>query len=165
MVTIDQINDFEKRLNSLYINLGIQDKEEFIKNEEIKTQKTDFWNDSKSAELIIKNIKQQDKWVKQYKTVKNSFEDLKTFYEFYLENEMSECDFNIAYNETKGLIEDIEFKNMLSAPEDNMSAILTINPGAGGTESQDWASMLMRMYIMWAGKQNFKIKELNFHTD
>jgi len=163
MVLLDEIKDFEKRLNSLYLHLAIEEKQNFIQIEELKTQHSDFWNDSKSAELIIKNIKQQSKWVELYKEVKSKIEDLITLYDFFLEDEISEDEIQQIKLNTRVLIEELEFKNMLSAPEDNMSAVLTINPGAGGTESQDWAAMLMRMYIMWGGKQKYKVKELYFN--
>jgi len=91
-------------------------------------------------------------------------DDLNTLYEFFKESEASEREtqhqFDIAYNK----LEDIEFKNMLRNEEDQLSCILQINSGAGGTESCDWASMLMRMYIMWAEKQGFKISQLDYNA-
>ena len=82
----------------------------------------------------------------------------------FLNKEILENEMQKEYLKSLTLLEDLEFKKMLSEPEDNMTAILTINPGAGGTESQDWAEMLMRMYIMWAEKNNFKVKELNYQS-
>ena len=90
MVLLDEIKDFEKRLNSLYLHLAIEEKQNFIQIEELKTQHSDFWNDSKAAELIIKNIKQQSKWVQLYKEVQSKIEDLMTLYDFFLEDEISE---------------------------------------------------------------------------
>ena len=164
MILSDEIKDFQKRLTDLYYHLKIEDKIILVNEEELKTQQNDFWNDSKSAELVMKRIKKEKIWIDGYNKAKNSIEDLVTMYEFFLENEVSEQEFQINFEEVKSILEEIEFKNMLSSDEDNMPAILTINPGAGGTESQDWASMLMRMYIMWGGKKKYNINELNVHV-
>lgn len=82
--------------------------------------------------------------------------------ELFNENEADESDLEKAYQQALDTLEDLEFKNMLSAEEDNLNAILEINSGAGGTESQDWSSMLYRMYLMWAEKNNFKVKEVDY---
>ena len=164
MVLTEEIKYFQKRLEALHHHLRIEEKEALIKVEELKTQKSNFWDDSKNAELIMKKIKIEKEWVKNYKTVKSAIEDLTTLHEFFLEKEVTEEDIEKHFLETKLLLEDIEFKNMLSSDEDNMPAVLIINPGAGGTESQDWASMLMRMYLMWGGKHNYKINELHFNA-
>lgn len=91
-----------------------------------------------------------------------NFEDLKVIQEFFNEGEATEDDLDNQYKKTLKLVDDIEFKNMLSDPEDQLGAILHINPGAGGTESQDWAQMLMRMYIRWGERNNYKVKEIDF---
>jgi peptide chain release factor 2 len=89
-------------------------------------------------------------------------EELQITYDFFKEGDISEEELDTQYELTNSHIEDLEFRNMLSEEGDNMSAVLQITAGAGGTESCDWASMLMRMYMMWAEKQKYKIKELNF---
>lgn len=91
-----------------------------------------------------------------------NFEDLKVIQDFFNEGEATEDDLDNQYKKTLKLVDDIEFKNMLSDPEDQLGAILHINPGAGGTESQDWAQMLMRMYIRWGERNNYKVKEIDF---
>ena len=164
MIMNDEIKKFQQRLDALHRYLKIDAKINLVSHEELKTQQNDFWNDAKSAELIMKKIKKEKIWIEGYKKAKSSIDDLIAMHEFFLENEASQEELNIAFSEAKKNLEDIEFKNMLSSDEDNMPAILTINPGAGGTESQDWASMLMRMYTMWGGKQNYKISELNIHN-
>jgi peptide chain release factor 2 len=93
--------------------------------------------------------------------VEESIEDLQTLYEFYKEEEATEQELERQYQKTFQVLEDLEFKNMLQLEEDSLSAVLQITAGAGGTESCDWASMLMRMYLMYAEKQNFKVRELN----
>ena len=164
MVWLEEIKDFQKRLSALHHHLKIEEKMSFLKKEELKTQQNDFWNDPKSAEIVMKQINREKSWIDGYKRVKTSIEDLTTLYDFFLEKEIEETELIKQFEDAKILLEDIEFKNMLSSDEDNMPAILTINPGAGGTESQDWASMLMRMYLMWGSKHNYKINELNLHT-
>ena len=89
-------------------------------------------------------------------------DDLVVIHEFFTEGEASEKEVDQQYENTLKAIEELEFKNMLSGEEDKLGAIVNINPGAGGTESQDWAQMLMRMYIRWGERNNFKVKELDF---
>lgn len=91
--------------------------------------------------------------------MQNGLEDLKVLLEFYKEDGATEAEVEAQYGNVLKNLEDLEFKNMLSGKEDSLSAVLTINSGAGGTESCDWASMLLRMYVMWAEKNGFKVTE------
>jgi len=100
-------------------------------------------------------------WTDAYDEVLSSIYDLETLHEFYQSGEVDEDELAGEYSKSLEKLENLEFKKMLSSKEDHMSAILEINPGAGGTESQDWASILMRMYIMWAESQNFNVKKVN----
>jgi len=100
-------------------------------------------------------------WTDAYDEVLSSIYDLETLHEFYQSGEVDEDELADEYSKSLEKLENLEFKKMLSSKEDQMSAILEINPGAGGTESQDWASILMRMYIMWAESQNFNVKKVN----
>lgn len=100
-------------------------------------------------------------WVKLYETSASSLEDLEVMQEFYTMEEVSEEELEASYQTTLETIEDLEFKSTLNKEEDSLSAILQINAGAGGTESCDWASMLLRMYIMWAENEGFKVTELD----
>lgn len=90
--------------------------------------------------------------------------DLEALYEFFEEGDISETDLAKEFNKVQVKVEDLEFKKMLSNEEDQLSAIIEINPGAGGTESNDWAGMLMRMYIMWGESHKFSVKELNYQA-
>ncbi len=110
----------------------------------------------------MRDLNAEKKWVSDYEKGVTSVEDLEVLYEFYKEGDATEAEVSERHEETKSLIEGLEFKNMLSDEGDSMSAVLQITAGAGGTESCDWASMLMRMYLMWAEKQGFKIRELNY---
>jgi len=110
----------------------------------------------------MKSIREKKSWVEDYKASKTLVEDLEVIYEFFKEDEASAEDVQKRFDKALNLIEKLEFKNMLSEPGDSLSAVLQITAGAGGTESCDWASMLMRMYLMYAEKSGFKVKELNF---
>lgn len=130
--------------------------------EDIRTQDPDFWNDSTKAEKVMKNIREKKFWVDGYKKAKTGLEDLQVLLEFHKEGGATDAEVETQYNSLIEIIEDLEFRNMLSAPEDKSSAIVQITSGAGGTESCDWAGMLLRMYQMWAQKNKFKVTEIDF---
>ncbi|PZO28289.1 MAG: peptide chain release factor 2 [Flavobacteriaceae bacterium] len=133
-----------------------------ITNEEEKTFAPDFWNNAKEAEIIVKNLRSKKKWVEDFEKGENLCEELQITYEFFKDGDATEEELDNQYELTNAHIENLEFKNMLSDEGDSLSAVLQITAGAGGTESCDWASMLMRMYLMWAESQGYKVKELNF---
>ncbi len=110
----------------------------------------------------MKVLKNKKKWVTDFETAQTLVEDLEVLYDFYKADEATTEDVEEHFNKTLSHIEDLEFKNMLSNEGDVMSAVLQITAGAGGTESCDWAAMLMRMYVMWAEKQGYKITQLNY---
>ena len=110
----------------------------------------------------MKDLRTKKKWIEDFNTSKTLVEDLEVFYEFNKEGESSDQDVEEHFQKTITFIEDIEFKNMMSDEGDSLSAVLQITAGAGGTESCDWASMLLRMYLMYAEKNKFKVKELNY---
>ncbi|MBT8303404.1 MAG: peptide chain release factor 2 [Bacteroidia bacterium] len=162
MITSEQVKDIFERLGALRRYLDIDAKRIEIANEEEQTFDPNFWNDSKAAEIVMQSLRGKKKWVQDYETAKSLIEDLEVIYEFYKEGEASAEDLEKRYFSAITLIESLEFKNMLSDEGDSMSAVLQITAGAGGTESCDWASMLMRMYLMYAEKAGFKVKELNY---
>ena len=110
---------------------------------------------------MLKSIKQKKNWTDHFDELFSSYEDLAVLFEFYKAGDVGEPEITKHLKETTAILEDLEFKNMLGDPEDSLNAIININSGAGGTESQDWASMLMRMYIMWAEKHGYKVTELD----
>jgi peptide chain release factor 2 len=112
--------------------------------------------------LIVRNLRSKKKWVEDFEKANELAEELQLTYDFFKEGDATEEELDTQYELTNNHLEDIEFRNMLSDEGDNLSAVLQITAGAGGTESCDWASMLMRMYLMWAEKQKYKVKELNF---
>ncbi len=133
-----------------------------ITNEEEKTFAPDFWNNAKEAEIIVRNLRSKKKWVEDYNKAVVLVDELQIAFDFYKEGAFSEEELDDLYFQSIEHIENIEFRNMLSDEGDVMSAVLQITAGAGGTESCDWASMLMRMYLMWGEKNGYKVKELNF---
>ena len=138
----------------------MDEKRESIKEEELITQDPEFWNDPKKAELVLKGIKQKKFWVNTYDDLKMSLEDTEVLFDFFKEGEVTEEEVNQQFESMIEKLEELVLKNMLSSEEDHLDAVLQITAGAGGTESCDWSSMLMRMYLMWGEKNGFKIKEL-----
>ena len=110
----------------------------------------------------MKFIQSKKHWVDDFNAVKTLVGDLEVLIEFHKEGEVSEAEVNAHYDKATDLIEKLEFKNMLSEEGDELTAVLQITAGAGGTESCDWAAMLMRMYMMWSEKNGYKVKELNY---
>ena len=164
MITSDQIKNLLERVGKLKTYLEIDKKLITISNEEEKASNPDFWNNPKEAEKLMKSLRNIKKWVSDYQKIKADAEDVQVLYEFYKEGDASEDEVTQQFDNTLELLESLEFKNMLSEEGDNLSAVLQITAGAGGTESCDWAQMLMRMYMMWSEKQGYKIKELNYQA-
>ncbi len=135
-----------------------------IEEEEEQTQSPTFWDDSKAAETHLKKIKEKKRWVISFNDAQESVNDLITIEEFFEMDEASREELDEQFHVTEEVIVNLEFLQMLSNKEDSFDAILKINPGAGGTESQDWAEMLMRMYIRYGERNNFKVKELDYQA-
>ncbi len=135
-----------------------------IEEEELKSQDPNFWDNPQEAEMLLKKIKQKKFWTESFKKVNTAMEDLKVLLEFQKEGEATEDEIVEATELLIQDVEELEFKNMLSAEEDSLNAVLQITAGAGGTESCDWGSMLLRMYLMWGEKNGYKIKELNYQA-
>lgn len=164
MITQDQIKDLEQRVRDLYSYLKIDEKKIELKEDELKTQDPDFWNDPKSAEALMKKLRSKKFWVIAYEEINSSVDDIKVLVEFHAMGEGNEEEIEEQFTGTIEKLEALEFKNMLSSEEDGLSAVLQITAGAGGTESCDWSSMLMRMYLMWAEKSGYKVKELDYQA-
>jgi len=157
MVNQENINSLNKRKVELHKFIDISTKEKDVGNLEKKSQENGFWDNPKDAELLLKKLSGLKSWLKSYDLIELNIQELSVL----LELGASEDELKEQFKITQISVEDLEFKNMLSAEEDSMSAVLTINPGAGGTEGQDWAEMLMRMYVMWGEKNNYKVKILD----
>lgn len=162
MITTDQLKDTQKRIEDLHKFLQIEKKKLEIINDDEKTAAPEFWDNPKEAEGFLKQLRSKKKWVEEYEEIHTQFEDLQVLVEFAKEDADSEKELDEQFPQLVEKIENLEFKNMLSNEGDELSAVLQITAGAGGTESCDWASILMRMYQMWSEKQGYKIRELNY---
>nr|WP_133999183.1 peptide chain release factor 2 [Dinghuibacter silviterrae] len=160
-MTIEQIKDMRDRLGVLGGIFDVPDKREKIARDKQLTLAPGFWDDNERATQILKDIKVNEYWVKLYESVEASIEDFTVLFDFWKEGEGSETEVRQAYDKALQVIEEAEFKSTLNQPEDELPGIVQINSGAGGTESQDWAEMLMRMYRMYGEKQGWGVTELD----
>jgi peptide chain release factor 2 len=140
----------------------IEGKEIEIAEEEKQTHVVGFWDNPKEAEQQLRKIAALKEWVTAYRAVKGQVDDLTVLYDFFREGEASDSDVQAQYDATLQSVEKLESKNMLRSEEDHLGAVLKINSGAGGTESQDWAEMLMRMYIRYCERSGFKVREMDY---
>lgn len=157
MITADQLKDVMDRADALHRYLNIDQKKVEFEEEQLRTQAPDFWEDPKYAQEQMKKVKGIQKWLDGYKTVRLYADELKLAFDFYKDEMVTEEEVDADYAKAIKAIEDLELKNMLRQKEDPMDCILKINSGAGGTESQDWAQMLMRMYMRWAEAHGYKV--------
>ncbi len=127
----------------------------------MRTQAPGFWDDQKTAEAQMRKVRELKKWVEGYNEVKSAVEELQLSYDFFKEEAVSEAEVDAAYSHAVDLVEKLELKNMLRKEEDKMGAVLKIVAGAGGTEAQDWADMLMRMYLRWCESKGYKTEIAN----
>ncbi len=162
MVTKEQVQELSQRVESLKDYLQIEQKEIQIINEEEKTAAAEFWEDQKTAQQVMKKIRGLKFWVEAFNDLKDSVDELNLGLEFLELGEISEEEMAEMRSKAIKTLESLEFRNMLSGEEDQLSAVLQITAGAGGTESCDWASMLMRMYLRYAERQGYKVSELNY---
>ena len=157
MITADQLKDVMDRAEALHRYLNIDQKKVEFEEEQLRTQAPDFWEDPKYAQEQMKKVKGIQKWLDGYKTVRLYADELKLAFDFYKDEMVTEEEVDADYAKAIKAIEDLELKNMLRQKEDPMDCVLKINSGAGGTESQDWAQMLMRMYMRWAEAHGYKV--------
>ena len=152
------ISEFKNRLENLKEIFEIDNKIEKIKSLDLVSSDENFWNDQEKAQKILKKQGELKSLVNSFKKLNDEFDDLVVMYDFFECKEISENEMINYLSKFEKSIKDFEFKKMLNKKEDKMNAILNINPGAGGTESQDWAEMIMRMYLMWGEKNSYKTK-------
>ena len=161
MITAEQLKDVQQRTEALHRYLNIDQKKIEYEEEQLRTQAPDFWDDPKRAEAQMKKVKGIEKWLKDYKEVSTLTDELTLAVDFFKDEIVSEEEVDALYNKAVKAIEALELRNMLRQEEDPMDAVLKINSGAGGTESQDWAQMLMRMYMRWSEAQGYKVTVTN----
>ena len=161
MITQEQLKETKERVEALNHYLDIDAKVIQLEEEQLRTQAPGFWDDAKRAEEQMKKVKSLEKWIEGYKSVKLLADELELAFDFYKDDMVTEEEVDEAYGKAVTEIEELELKNMLRQEEDSMDCVLKINSGAGGTESQDWASMLMRMYMRYAEAAGYKVNISN----
>ena len=147
MITSDQLKDVMERAEALHRYLNIDQKKVEFEEEQLRTQAPDFWEDPKRAQEQMIKVKGIEKWLVGYQQVRQLADELELALDFYRDDMITEDELDADYAKAVAAIEDLEMKNMLRQKEDPMDCVMKINSGAGGTESQDWAQMLMRMYL------------------
>jgi len=158
-MTNDQLKELKDRLSLLRGYLDVEKRSFQIEDLTQQSLDPDFWNDSKEAEVVMKKLQSHKAWVKQYQEVADKVDDLEILQEFLKEGEGSEEEVERRYEETVAVLDDAEFRATLNRPEDELGCILEINAGAGGTEANDWAEMLLRMFTMYCEKNaGYKVK-------
>ena len=151
MISLEQIKDLQQRVETLGRCIDVEGKRADVAARQERTLAADFWDDPKEAEKFLKDMSGVKFWVTGYDKVLGSIEDLNVLLE--LEDEEIDTAYAAAVEE----LETLELRNMLGEEGDNLGAVLTINSGAGGTESNDWSAMLMRMYVRWAERNGYKV--------
>ena len=158
MISSEQIKELAERAQALYLHLHIEDRRLELDEEEQKTQAPDFWDDPAKAQAQLKVVASVKSWIDAYDEVRSRVDDLELMPDFVKEGIASEQEFEEHYERTLAKIGELEMRNMLRGPEDKLGAIMDINSGAGGTESLDWASMLLRMYTRWGERNGYKVR-------
>lgn len=156
MITLDQLKEVEERTAALKRYLDIDTKKIEVEEEELRTHVADFWDDHARAELQMRKIKELHFWIDSYTALEKQAEELRLAFDFVKEELVTEEELDAQYAEVIKEIEKLELRNMLRREEDKLGVVLKINSGAGGTESQDWASMLMRLYLRYAERHGYK---------
>ena len=162
MITIEQLKDVKERTAALERYLDIENKLVQVEEEQLRTQAPGFWDDAKKAEAQMKKVKEIQKWIDGYREVKTLSDELELSFDFFKDDLVTEEEVDVAYSKALTAVESLELKNMLRQEADQMDCVLKINSGAGGTESQDWASMLYRMYTRWSEANGYKISIANY---
>ena len=156
MITQEQLKELQQRKEDLKRYLDIDGKKIEVEEEELRTHVPDFWQDQKASEAQMKKIKSLRNWINGCEEVELAVDEVTTGFDFVKEGLVEEDELDALYSKALTMLEKLELRNMLRHDEDKMDAILKINSGAGGTESQDWASMLMRMYLRWCERHGYK---------
>ncbi|MDE5745015.1 MAG: peptide chain release factor 2 [Paramuribaculum sp.] len=161
MITQEQLKETFERKLALRRYLDIDSKKIEVEEEELRTHVPDFWEHPKEAQAQMKKIKDIQAWIDGYAEIEDAVDELQIAWEFVKDGEMEESELDAMYASTIDKIERLELRNMLRREEDKLGVVLKINSGAGGTESQDWASMLMRMYMRWCEAHGYKTSVAN----
>ena len=163
-MTIEQLKELRERVAHLNKYLKVEDRKAKFESDRQLTLSPGFWDDNERATAVVKEQNANKYWIDLYENVNNGAEDFATLFEFWKEGEATEEEVKEAYDKVVKDMDDAEFKSTLNKPEDEMPAVMVINSGAGGTESQDWAEMLSRMYRMYGQKQGWNVTELDWQN-
>ncbi|MGB5024120.1 MAG: peptide chain release factor 2 [Saprospiraceae bacterium] len=163
-MTLDQLKDLKRRLGELGGFFDVDKKKLELEDKEQQTMDPEFWSHAQRAELIMKEIKTTKNWMESFNKAQNQMDDLEVLLEFFDAGEANEEELDAKYKECVDYIDDLEFRSTLNKQEDELSCIIEINAGAGGTESCDWSAMLLRMYQMWGERSGFKVSTINFQA-
>ena len=161
MITAEQLKNIQERAEALHRYLDIDKKKVELEEEQLRTQAPDFWDDPARAQEQMKKVKGIEKWITGYRNVRQATDELQLAFDFYKDEMVTEEEVDDDYRKAIEAIESLELMNMLRQKEDPMDCVLKINSGAGGTESQDWAQMLMRMYMRWAEAHGHRVSVSN----
>ncbi|MBK7099103.1 MAG: peptide chain release factor 2 [Sphingobacteriales bacterium] len=161
-MTQEKLNDMRSRVLGIRRFLDVENRQQKVAEDKQLSLSPGFWDDNQRATEIMKNVKTNEYWLGLFTQVDTDVEDFAVLFDFWKSGDASEAETQQAYNHAMGVLDDVEFKSTLNEPEDELTAILQINSGAGGTESQDWAEMLARMYKMYGEKQGWNVTELDW---
>ena len=162
-MNIDEcVKEITSRVDKLKNTFNYERNIEKLSVNNKKINSVDFWDNAIEAEKILRKNKEYQKVIDEYNDFNKRFDDLKGYYDFFKNEEITEEEMNIEIKRFEKFLEKIEIKKFLNGETDKNIAILELTPGAGGTESNDWAEMLMRMYILWGENNGYKVKQLNY---
>ena len=162
-MNIDEcVKEITSRVDKLKNTFNYERNIEKLSVNNKKINSVDFWDNAIEAEKILRENKEYQKVIDEYNDFNKRFDDLKDYYDFFKNEEITEEEMNIEINRFEKFLEKFEIKKFLNGETDKNIAILELTPGAGGTESNDWAEMLMRMYILWGENNGYKVKQLNY---
>jgi peptide chain release factor 2 len=160
-MTVEQIKEMRDRVAHLKRFVRVDERTAKTEEDRQRSLSPGFWDDNDRATAIMKEIRVNKYWIDLYEKVEGAVEDFAVLFDFWKEGEASEEEVRAAFDNAVKEIDELEFKSTLNEPEDELPAVLQINSGAGGTESQDWADMLLRMYRMYGEKQGWKVTEMD----
>ncbi|MBR1889778.1 MAG: peptide chain release factor 2 [Alloprevotella sp.] len=163
MITAEQLKDAESRVSQLGEYLQIDRLRMELSEERLRTEDPAFWADTARAEEQMKKVKGIEAWVEGYDGLRTAYEELALAFDYHKEGLVDEAEVDADYALLQAALDKLELRRMLSREEDSLGCVLKINSGAGGTESQDWAEMLMRMYLRWAEAHNYRTRMANLH--
>ncbi|MCF3111726.1 peptide chain release factor 2 [Niabella sp. CC-SYL272] len=161
-MTQEKLQDMRSRVLGIRRFLDVENRQQKINEDKQLSLSPGFWDDNQRATEILKNLKTNEYWMNLFREAETSVEDFAVLFDFWKAGDATEAETQEAYDQALSILEDVEFKSTLNEPEDELPAVMQINSGAGGTESQDWAEMIARMYRMYGEKQGWKITELDW---